>query len=116
MHKKRHHFPLILSLCSLFIACNAFGSITIDGVIDEPEWQDAVVYSDFVTVEPLTGGPAKYSTEVRMITNEEGIFVAFTNYQPPYVTRWKRQLPRVSQIEAERNTVRIYFDGTALAS
>jgi len=115
MHKKRHHFPLILSLCSLFIACNAFGSITIDGVIDEPEWQDAVVYSDFVTVEPLTGGPAKYSTEVRMITNDEGIFVAFTNYQPPSVKRVKRQFPRDAQIEADRNIVSIDFDGTALA-
>lgn len=115
MHKKSHQFPFILSLCSLFMASNAFGSITIDGVIDEPEWQDAVVYSDFVTVEPLTGGPAKYSTEVRMITNDEGIFVAFTNYQPPSVKRVKRQFPRDAQIEADRNIVSIDFDGTALA-
>jgi len=115
MHKKSHPFPFILSLCSLFMASNAFGSITIDGVIDEPEWQDAAVYSDFVTVEPLTGGPAKYSTEVRMITNDEGIFVAFTNYQPPSVKRVKRQFPRDAQIEADRNIVSIDFDGTALA-
>ncbi len=115
MHKKSHQFPFILSLCSLFMASNAFGSITIDGVIDEPEWQDALVYSDFVTVEPLTGGPAKYSTEVRMITNDEGIFVAFTNYQPPSVKRVKRQFPRDAQIEADRNIVSIDFDGTALA-
>ena len=115
MHNKSHLSPAILSLCSLFMASNAFGSITIDGVIDEPEWQDALVYSDFVTVEPLTGGPAKYSTEVRMITNDEGIFVAFTNYQPPSVKRVKRQFPRDAQIEADRNIVSIDFDGTALA-
>jgi hypothetical protein len=98
MHNKSHHSPVILSLCGLFMASNTFGSISIDGVIDEPEWQDSLVYSDFVTVEPLTGGPAKYSTEVRMITNDEGIFVAFTNYQPPSVKRVKRQFPRDAQI------------------
>ncbi|MFT5261149.1 MAG: hypothetical protein ACI810_002911, partial [Gammaproteobacteria bacterium] len=42
----------------------AYGDITIDGVLDEPEWNDAVVYTDFVTVEPLTGDVAKYATEV----------------------------------------------------
>lgn len=97
------------------MATDVIGAITIDGVIDEPEWQDASVYRDFVTVEPLTGGPAKYSTEVRMITNNEGIFVAFTNYQPPSVKRVKRQFPRDAQIEADRNIVSIDFDGTALA-
>ena len=115
MHNKSHLSPVILSLCGLFMASNTFGSISIDGVIDEPEWQNALVYSDFVTVEPLTGGPAKYSTEVRMITNDEGIFVAFTNYQPPSVKRVKRQFPRDAQIEADRNIVSIDFDGTALA-
>jgi hypothetical protein len=82
MYKKLIRAPLVFFLYNLLIATNAFGAITIDGLIDEPEWQDATVFSDFVTVEPLTGGPAKYSTHVRMITNDEGIFVAFTNYQP----------------------------------
>ena len=115
MYKKLIRAPLVFFLYNLLIATNAFGAITIDGLIDEPEWQDATVFSDFVTVEPLTGGPAKYSTQVRMITNDEGIFVAFTNYQPPSVKRVKRQFPRDAQIEADRNIVSIDFDGTALA-
>ncbi len=115
MHKKHQHSPFLLSLCGLLVASNSYGSMTIDGVIDEPEWQNALVYSDFVSVEPLTGEPAKYNTEVRMITNDEGIFVAFTNYQPPSVKRVKRQFARDAQIEADRNIVSIDFDGTALA-
>ena len=91
----------------------AYGDITIDGVLDEPEWNDAVVYTDFVTVEPLTGDVAKYATEVRMITNEEGIFVGFKNYQPATVKRVNRRFARDAQIEADRNVVSIDFDGTA---
>ena len=83
----------------------AYGDITIDGVLDEPEWNDAVVYTDFVTVEPLTGDVAKYATEVRMITNEEGIFVGFKNYQPATVKRVNRRFARDAQIEADRNVV-----------
>tara|TARA_B110001469_G_scaffold20156_1_gene20796 strand:- start:167 stop:406 length:240 start_codon:yes stop_codon:yes gene_type:complete len=45
----------------------SFGAITVDGLLDEPEWADAIVYQDLVTVEPLTGDTVKYATEVRMM-------------------------------------------------
>jgi len=89
--------------------------IVIDGVLDEEEWASAKIYSDFVTVEPLTGDSAKYRTEVRVITNSDGIFVGFSNYQPASVKRVNRQFPRDAQIEADRNIVSIDFDSTALA-
>jgi hypothetical protein len=94
----------------------AYADITIDGVLDEPEWLDANVYTNFVTVEPLTGDVAKYATEVRMITNKEGIFVSFKNFQPASVKRVNRRFPRDAQIEADRNVVSIDFDGTAVAA
>ena len=56
---------------------SVYGEINIDGILDEPEWSDAEAHTDFVTVEPLTGEVAKYSTEVRIFTNDEGIFVGF---------------------------------------
>ena len=65
----------------LSLSSQSYGAISIDGVLDEPEWEQAQLYSDFVTVEPLTGEPAKYSTQVRLLTNAEGIFIGFTNYQ-----------------------------------
>ncbi len=105
---------LLLSCC-LFCISSVSAGIVIDGVLDEEEWADAKVYSDFVTVEPLTGDSAKYSTEVRVITNSEGIFVGFSNYQPASVKRVNRQFPRDAQIEADRNVVSIDFDSTALA-
>ena len=104
---------LLLVTLSYLMAPAAYAAITIDGVLDEPEWANARVYTDFVTVEPLTSDPAKYATEVRMITNDEGIFVGFRNYQPATVKRVNRRFARDAQIEADRNVVSIDFDGTA---
>ena len=102
-------------ICWLLLAAETQAAINVDGVLDEPEWSQAQVYSDFVTVEPLTGEPAKYNTEVRLITNAEGIFVGFSNYQPATSKRVNRQFPRDAEIRADRNVVSIDFDGTALA-
>ena len=105
----------LLFYCSLFSISSVSAGIVIDGVLDEEAWADAEIYREFVTVEPLTGDRAKYSTEVRVITNSEGIFVGFSNYQPASVKRVNRQFPRDAQIEADRNIVSIDFDSTALA-
>ena len=106
-------FLLSIALGCFLLVSTAYGDITIDGVLDEPEWNNAVVYTDFVTVEPLTGDAAKYATEVRMISNDDGIFVSFKNYQPISVKRVNRRFARDVQIEADRNVVSIDFDGTA---
>ena len=79
-------------VCLLTIS-SVYGEINIDGVLDEPEWKDAEVHTDFVTVEPLSGEVAKYATEVRIFTNDEGIFVGFINHQPASVKRVHRPLP-----------------------
>jgi hypothetical protein len=108
--------PFWVLFCSCLLSVsNVSAGIVIDGILDEQEWDSAQVYGDFVTVEPLTGDEAKYPTEVRLITNADGIFVGFKNYQPASVKRVNRQFPRDSQIEADRNIVSIDFDSTALA-
>ena len=116
MNQSYCHFLLSATLSFSLMGSAAYADITIDGVLDEPEWLDANVYTNFVTVEPLTGDVAKYATEVRMITNKEGIFVSFKNFQPASVKRVNRRFPRDAQIEADRNVVSIDFDGTAVAA
>ena len=95
---------------------SVYGDIRIDGVLDESEWKDALLYSDFVTAEPLTGSPAKYSTQVRMITNEEGLFFGFTNFQPESVKRIARRFPRDARIASDRNIIGIDFEGAAITA
>jgi hypothetical protein len=96
-------------------ALPAFAQISVDGVLDEPQWQQALRIDQFVTTEPLTGEPAKYHTEVLLLTNDEGIFVGFRNYQPPGVKRVQRHFARDSSIEADRNILGIDFDGSGLS-
>ena len=115
MAVKRQSCWALIGSVSTLMAVHLNAAITIDGVLDEVEWRDAEVYSDFVSVEPLTGEPAKYATEVRMITSDEGIYVGFSNYQPASVKRVKRRFARDAKIEADRNIVSIDFDRTALA-
>jgi hypothetical protein len=108
---------LLATFVSLqLLSASAFSSISIDGVLDEPEWQSATVFRDFVTVEPLTGEKAKYATEVRLMTDDDGVYVGFTNYQPASVKRVNRRFPRDSRIKADRNIVSIDFDGTAVSA
>ena len=102
-------------LFSCLVSATAQASITIDGKLDEPEWQEAQVFNDFVTVEPLTSDAAKYPTQVKILSNDEGIFVGFTNTQPPSVPRVQRRFARDSEIKGDRNTVAIDFDGNGLA-
>ncbi|MCX2980146.1 hypothetical protein EYC98_04610 [Halieaceae bacterium IMCC14734] len=87
----------------------------MDGVLDEPEWQSAQSYSNFVTTEPLTSEPAKYHTEALVYTNAEGIYVGFRNAQPAEAKRVQRRFARDAFILADRNIVGIDFDGSGLS-
>src|SRR5688572_7317058 len=48
---------------------------TIDGVLDDRVWQSAAPLSDFVQAEPLEGQPASESTEVRIVYDDNAIYV-----------------------------------------
>ncbi len=49
--------------------------IKIDGIADEPAWSGAEVYSDFTQYEPSNGKRAAFQSLVRMIYDNEGIYV-----------------------------------------
>ncbi len=108
-------FRALMSVAlALLASAQDQAEIAIDGVLDEPEWRDAQVFDQFVTTEPLTSEPAQYATQVRVITNDKGIYIGFRNYQPPEVRRVHRRFPRDAQIQADRNVVGIDFDYAGL--
>ncbi len=112
-----HHRPTILYCLMLMLYSSlARSAITIDGVIDEPEWQTAEVFKDFVTTDPLTLAPAHYLTIARLFVDDRGIHVAFTNYQPANVPRVHRKFARDSFLQADRNIINIDFDGSGLSA
>lgn len=53
----------------------ASGVIRIDGRDDEPVWAGLPVYEDFTQYEPANGYPSSFKTKVRMVFDNEGIYV-----------------------------------------
>ena len=56
--------------------------IVVDGKLDEPEWKSAVVLTDFVQQLPATGYPATFRTEVRLLYDDDNLYIASVNYDP----------------------------------
>jgi hypothetical protein len=54
----------------------------IDGVLDEPEWRTAEVLTDFRQQLPNTGLPARFRTEVRVLYDEDHLYIAAENFDP----------------------------------
>ncbi len=50
-------------------------AIVLDGVLDEPAWQLAEVISDFTQYNPDTGAPPTEPTEVRLLYNDEFLYL-----------------------------------------
>ena len=71
----------------------------IDGVLDEPIWEDAAVISDFIQQEPAEGAPATERTEVRVVYNGSSLFIgvrAFdSSHEPPRATEMRRDADRI---------------------
>lgn len=51
------------------------GEITLDGVLDEEAWELAIPVSDFIQKLPDTGAPASEQTEVRILYNDEFLYI-----------------------------------------
>jgi uncharacterized protein DUF5916/cellulose/xylan binding protein with CBM9 domain len=48
---------------------------SIDGALDEGVWQEAVPLTGFVQAEPFEGAPASENTEVKILYDDEAIYV-----------------------------------------
>jgi hypothetical protein len=58
------------------------GSIEVDGRIDEPAWAGARVIDDFVQGEPVEGANPFQPTEVRILFDDDAIYVAARMTEP----------------------------------
>ena len=54
--------------------------IKLDGVLDEPAWQEAEPATDFVQMEPNQGQPATERTEVRILYDNEAVYFGVYAY------------------------------------
>lgn len=57
------------------IAERAAGTIKIDGKLNESDWQNAEVISDFFKMEPRQGGDYLYDTQVKLLFDEKNLYI-----------------------------------------
>jgi len=79
------------------------GIIRVDGRDDEPAWATSAVYEDFTQYEPANGFPSAFETKVRMLFDDEGIYVfaeMFDN-QPDSISKELGRRDSDNQINAD---------------
>ena len=52
-------------------------NIILDGKLLEPEWQRAEVENDFMQYDPTAGGAPTEKTEIRILYNDEYLYVGY---------------------------------------
>jgi Domain of unknown function (DUF5916)/Carbohydrate family 9 binding domain-like len=55
-------------------------SIRVDGRLDEDVWQEAPSYADWVQKEPVEGAPAINDARVRLLYDDNALYVGVINY------------------------------------
>ena len=54
--------------------------VEVDGILNEPEWQNAEPVSDFTQLELIEGAPASEQTEVRILFNNDNLYIGVICY------------------------------------
>ncbi|ALS97285.1 DUF5916 domain-containing protein [Lacimicrobium alkaliphilum] len=97
-----------ISVVTMFLVSPAF-AIQIDGKLDEPAWQQAIVYDEFVQTLPNTGTPPAVKTRAMLITSEDGIYIGIVNQQEE---RSRRYSSHDQHTSADFNIVYLDFAGS----
>ena len=109
MNKIKTFFFLIL----LGITLPAFSKITVDGVLDEKEWQTAQAIDEFFVVSPFSLETPPLKTKALVYSNEEGLYIGFINAQD-IDTRDRRTHRRDDLMHNfDRNVIVVDFDNKA---
>lgn len=104
-----------LAACLLAVlACTATrADIVVDGIIDEPEWQQAVRCEDWRSTLPFSRDEPRYANEVRLLSTEHGLAAAFIIDQPPHERRIRPRTPRDAEnLVGDTVSLMVDFDGT----
>ena len=89
-------------------------SIVIDANLDDAEWEKAFVINQYFETVPFTLKPAKVKTITKVISNKEGIYVGFTNFQDNESMLSKKSMRDENTNNVEQNGIAIDFDGDGL--
>ncbi|HMI37448.1 MAG TPA: hypothetical protein VK505_07475, partial [Steroidobacteraceae bacterium] len=93
------------------LAIGTVHAMQVDGRLDEPEWTQAQVYSDFRVTEPFTREPAKYATELRVLALPDALYVGLRAEHPPDQRTHGRSPRDAPNMDADPAILIIDFEG-----
>lgn len=82
---------------------------TIDGLVDDEVWEAAEVVSDWLQREPVEAGTPSQRTEVRILYDDENIYVGFVMYDSEPDKIIASDLRRDSRLATD-DTIAVLFD------
>ncbi|MDG1134566.1 MAG: SPOR domain-containing protein, partial [Pseudomonadales bacterium] len=81
----------------------------IDGILDEPIWQEITVIDEFVTLEPDTLKKGIYETQVKIAYTDKGLYVA-ADMEQPRDTQIRRLSGRDVYFNLNRDSINLTLD------
>jgi hypothetical protein len=93
------------------LAIGAAHAIDVNGRLDEPEWAQAQVFSDFRVTEPFTRAPANYATELRVLALPDALYVGLRAEHPPDQRTHGRSPRDAPNMDADPAILIIDFEG-----
>ena len=98
----------------LFLPSAYSQSIEIDANLNEAQWENAIVINEYYETVPFTLLPSQVKTETRIFSNEDGIYIGFTNFQDNESMLSNKSMRDEVPNNVEQNGVAIDFDGDGL--
>lgn len=81
----------------------------IDGSLDDASWQSAAVATDFIQNFPQTGQPASAKTEVKVLYDDNAIYIGAMIYDDPSLIR-KQLTARDGEQRSDVDYFSVFFD------
>ena len=96
----------------LVFCINLKAEISIDGVLDEKEWETARKIDTFYEVYPYSLKEVDdYITQVLILESKEGLYFGFKNYQPNETMRVMNHMRDQERSISDKNGIVIDFNG-----
>jgi len=112
----------LATILAIVIACTNAGAqqrniravkisqpIRVDGNLDETAWAQAPAASDFITNTPVFGNPASSRTEVRVLYDNQAIYIGAYIYDDASKIR-KQFTPRDQELRADVDYFAVFLD------
>ena len=91
------------------VALGADERITLDGSLSHPAWQRAPVFHQFVEKAPATGGQPRHETRVRVLFNDQALYVGVEALDPA-ADQIRAPLVRHDGVNRTQDFVVVYLD------